>query len=427
MSEAEPDAVPRASSRPFATTLIALIAGQICLHSCMAGVRMAAPLQALRQHYAQWAVGILMGLFALAPVVFALQAGRLADRHGYHKPMRVAVTLTLIGGVLAVLSTWMPRWTTHGDFVVLCFAAMFTGAGANFGLIAIQRTAGRTAVDATERKRVFSWLGLAPALSNALGPVLAGTLIDLGGFRIAFAALMLLPLASLWSARRVPIEVPAQVATEQRPRSSWDLLRAPGMRRLLLVNWLLSSSWDVHSFVVPILGHERGFSASAIGAVLGAFAISVSLIRLVIPLLAHRVRESTVLTSAMLATGAVFGLYPLVQSAWTMGICAVLLGLALGSVQPMILSSLHHITPHDRHGEAIALRSMTINLSSTLMPLMFGLAGTAIGAATLFWVMGAAVAAGGYPARRIEAESAIEPVIESPIESAKPVGESLRT
>ena len=419
MPEAGSHAAQRASPRPFATTLIALIAGQICLHSCMAGVRMAAPLQVLRQHHAEWAVGVLMGLFALAPIALALQAGRLADRHGYHKPMRVAVTLTLIGGVLAVLSTWMSRWTTHGDFVVLCFAAMFTGAGANYGLIAIQRTAGRTAVDATERKRVFSWLGLAPALSNAVGPVLAGTLIDLGGFRIAFAALMLLPLASLWWARRVPVEVPALAATEQRPRSSWDLLRAPGMRRLLLVNWLLSSSWDVHSFVVPILGHERGFSASAIGAVLGAFAISVSLVRLVIPLLAHRVREGTVLTCAMVACGAIFGLYPLVQSAWTMGTCAMLLGLALGSVQPMILSSLHHITPHDRHGEAIALRSMTINFSSTTMPLMFGFVGSAIGAATLFWVMGAAVAAGGYPARRIEAESAIEP--------AKSVGESIRT
>ena len=208
-------------------------------------------------------------------------------------------------------------------------------------------------------------------------------------------------------------------AVEQRTRSSWDLLRAPGMRRLLLVNWLISSSWDVHSFVVPILGHERGFSASAIGIVLGAFAVAVSLIRLVIPLLAHRVREATVLTTAMLVTGAVFGVYPLVQSSWTMGACAVVLGFALGSVQPMILSSLHHITPHDRHGEAIALRSMTINFSSTLMPLMFGLAGSAIGAATLFWVMGAAVAAGGYPARRIEAETAPEP--------AKPIGESIRT
>ena len=399
-----PSAEPAPNPQQFLTTLIALIAGQICLHSCMAGVRMAAPLQALRQNHAEWTVGILMGLFAVAPIALALQAGRLADRYGYHRPMRVAVSLTLIGGMLAVLSTWMARWSAHGDFVVLCFAAMFTGAGANFGLIAIQRTAGRTARDATERKRVFSWLGLAPALSNALGPVLAGTLIDYGGFRIAFAALMLLPLASLWWARRVPAETLPEVPLAHRQRSSWELLRAPEMRRLLLVNWLLSSSWDVHSFVVPILGHERGFSASAIGSVLGAFAVSVSLVRLVIPVLAHRVREATVLSVAMLATGAIFGVYPLMHSAWTMGGCAVLLGFALGSVQPMILSSLHHITPHDRHGEAIALRSMTINFSSAVMPLMFGLAGSAIGAGALFWLMGVAVAAGSYPARRIEAE-----------------------
>jgi len=72
----------------------------------------------------------------------------------------------------------------------------------------------------------------------------------------------------------------------------------------------------------------------------------------------------------------------------------------------MILSALHHLTPHDRHGEAIALRSMTLSFSSAAMPLMFGLAGSAIGAGTLFWVMGSAVAAGSYPARRIRAEAA---------------------
>lgn len=403
---ASPGASPSAAPRQFLTTLMALIAGQICLHSCMAGVRMAAPLQALRQNHAEWAVGVLMGLFALAPIVLALHAGRLADRYGYHRPMRIAVALTLVGGMLAVLSTWMSRWSAHGDFAVLCLAATFTGSGANFGLIAIQRTAGRTARDATERKRVFSWLGLAPALSNALGPVLAGTLIDHGGFRVAFAALMLLPLASLWWARRVPAEVPPAQPPAARARSSWELLRTPAMRRLLLVNWLVSSSWDVHSFVVPILGHERGYSASAIGFVLGVFAVSVTLVRLVIPVLAHRVREATVLMGAMLTTGVVFGLYPLTTAAWTMAGCAVLLGFALGSVQPMILSSLHHITPHDRHGEAIALRSMTINFSSAVMPLMYGLVGAAIGVGALFWLMGAAVAAGSYPARRIEAEAA---------------------
>ena len=378
-------------------TLVALIVGQIALHSCMAGVRMASPLLALRDGHAEWAVGVLMGLFAAAPIVLALAAGRLADRHGYHRPMRLAVGLTVAGGLLAVVSTFVDR----GAFVLLCIAATFVGAGANFGLIAIQRTAGRTATDATELKRVFSWLGLAPALSNVVGPVLAGTLIDLGGFRVAFVALTLLPITGLWWARQVPRETPPQRPAEVRKGGSWDLLMAPGLRRLLLVNWLLSSSWDMHAFVIPILGHERGFSASAIGLVLGVFATAVALVRLVIPALAHRLRESHVLVGAMLGTGLVFTIYPLVHTAWAMGVCAVFLGFALGSVQPMIMTTLHQITPHDRHGEAIALRSMTINFSSAVMPLMFGLGGAALGAASLFWIMAAAVSAGSIPARRI--------------------------
>jgi MFS family permease len=381
----------------FGRALLALIGGQIALHSCMAGIRMAAPLAALREGHEAWAVGVLLGLFAAAPIALALFAGRLADKYGYHRPIRVAVSLTVTGGVCAVSATFLQQ----GQFVVLCVAALLTGAGANFGLIAIQRSAGRMAHDPTELKRIFSWLGLAPALSNVVGPILAGTLIDAGGFRLAFIALAVLPLANLVWARFVPVEPRAAAAASARRPSSWDLLKEPGFSRLLLVNWLLSSSWDVHSFLVPILGHERGFSASAIGLILGAFATAVTGIRLAIPLLAHRLREAQVLVGAMLMCGVVFALYPLAHTAWVMGLYAIVLGLALGSVQPMIMTTLHQITPAARHGEAIALRSMAINLSSAVMPLAFGLAGATLGASALFWMMGAAVASGSLAARHI--------------------------
>ncbi|WP_298831246.1 MFS transporter [uncultured Piscinibacter sp.] len=379
--------------------LVALIVGQICLHSCMTGVRMAAPLQALREGHAAWVVGLLMGLFAAAPVALALQAGGLADRRGYHHPMRIAVLLTVLGGGAALAASWMPAWT----FAAMCVAAMLVGAGANVGMIAIQRTAGRHAVDATAMKRVFSWLGLAPALANMVGPVLAGVLIDLGGFRAAYAVLLMLPLAALAWARRVPREAPARRAPDAAALHAGELLRTPGLRRLLAVNWLLSSSWDVHALLVPVLGHERGFPASAIGLVLGLFAIAVAAVRLAIPLIAQHLREGQVLAGAMLWTAGVFALYPLANTAGWMGLLAAALGLALGAVQPMIMTTLHQITPAHRHGEAIALRSMTINLSSALMPVLFGALGALVGASALFWLMGAAVGVGSMPARRIAA------------------------
>jgi MFS family permease len=394
-ADAAPAPVPNDA---YGWALFALIGGQIALHSCMAGIRMASPLAVLREGHAAWAVGVLLGLFAAAPIALALRAGRLADRYGYHLPIRVAVGLTVAGGACAVLSTYLDQ----ASFAVLCVAATFTGAGANVGLIAIQRAAGRMAHDSTELKRIFSWLGLAPALSNVVGPVLAGVLIDLSGFRLAFAVLALLPLASLVWARRVPADAPPAAATPRAERRrAWDLLEAPGFTRLLLVNWLLSSSWDVHSFLVPILGHERGFSASAIGLVLGVFATAVTAVRLVIPFLAHRLREGRVLVGAMLIAGCVFAVYPFAQASWVMGLCAIVLGLALGAVQPMIMTTLHQITPVERHGEAIALRSMAINFSSAVMPLAFGLVGAALGASALFWVMGAAVASGSVVARHV--------------------------
>lgn len=374
-------------------TLVAIILAQIFLHACMAGIRVAAPLQALSAGHSAWAVGVLLAFFAAAPVVFAMKAGRLADRHGYHLPLRLAVGLCVAGGLLAWLSQ---------EYAVLCLSAVLCGTGANTGMITIQRSAGRLAATPTERIKVFSWLGLAPALANMVGSVLAGVLIDGAGYRAAFGVLGLLPLAALAIARHVPSEIaPAAAAPRAQRKAAWDLLRSAPLRRLMLVNWLLSASWDVHSFVLPVLGHVRGMSASAIGTILGLFAFSVAAVRLLLPVLAHRLREREVLVGAMLWTAVVFAVYPLMPTAWLMGLCAVLLGMSLGSVQPMILSTLHHITPPDRHGEAIALRSMAINASSAAMPLLFGVVGAALGAGALFWLMGLAVGGGSLAARRV--------------------------
>ena len=79
--------------RGFSPALLALILGQVCLHSCMAGVRVAAPLLMLNQGHPAWVVGLLLGLFAAAPVTTSLRVGRMADRLGYHRPMHLAVAV----------------------------------------------------------------------------------------------------------------------------------------------------------------------------------------------------------------------------------------------------------------------------------------------------------------------------------------------
>ena len=382
-----------ATIAPLGSVALArLIAGHISLHACMAGMRMAAPLMALREGHSALAVGLLLSLFALTQVFLALPAGRYADRNGFKRPVGFCVLVASAGAGLAVAFPVFP---------VLCLSALMTGGATGVASISLQRHVGRSAQNTTELKRMFSWLSIGPALSNFVGPLTAGLLIDQAGFRVAFFVLACLPLMT-WLWVRHTLELPpVPVKPGGAYGRAWDLLREPMMRRLMLVNWLLSSCWDVHTFVVPVLGHERGLSASAIGAILGSFALAATAVRVALPLLAAHLHEWVVVTTAMLATGLLFAIYPFMPDALTMGLCSVLLGLSLGSVQPMIMSTLHQITPEARHGEALGFRLMAINASSVLMPMLFGSAGAVMGVSLVFWTVGASVAAGARSAWRL--------------------------
>ncbi|MGB6095699.1 MAG: MFS transporter [Comamonas thiooxydans] len=370
--------------------LLRLILAQVCIHGTMTGMRMATPLLALKEGYSAAAVGMLLALFALTQVFLSLPAGRYADRHGLKRPLIISVVAACSGAGVAVLFPIYP---------VLCLSALLTGGAAGMALIALQRHVGRMAHNKDELRKVFSWLAIGPAISNFLGPFAAGLLIDYAGgeaasttgFRAAFLLLTLMPLAAWFWARTVQ-ELPAlQTESANQKATAWDLVQNRGFRRLLLLNWALSSCWDVHTFVVPILGHERGLPASVIGSILGAFAIAAAVIRMLMPIITRRLAESQVVLGAMVAACALFIAYPFMPGAWTMGACSVLLGIVLGSVQPMVMSMIHQITPPERHGEALGLRMMAINGSSVLMPVLFGSLGTVVGVSALFWAVGVLV------------------------------------
>lgn len=376
---------------------------QVFIHSTMAGTRLAVPLLALQQGYSAAAVGLLIALFALTQVFLALPAGRFADRHGVALPVSLAAGASCVGAGLAAIFPFYP---------VFCVAALMTGGATGAVVIALQRHVGRASSDPKQLKQAFSWLAIAPAVGNFVGPFGAGLLIDhagaqagdLWGFRAAFLVMALLPLAAWYLGRGV-----VEIEPEPRPAglagvsgSAIDLLRAPMFRRLLFCNWLQSSSWDVHAFVVPLLGHERGLGASTIGTILGVFAIAAALIRIVLPALTAGREERDVITVSTLTTAALFAVYPFLHSATSMGVCSVLLGFALGAVQPMVMSMLHHITPPSRQGEALGLRLMVINASSVAVPVLFGAAGSVLGIGGVFWVVSGVVALGTRAVRGLE-------------------------
>jgi predicted MFS family arabinose efflux permease len=278
---------------------------------------------------------------------------------------------------------------------------LLSGGALAVAAVAMQREAGLMAEDPAELKKIFSWVALGPALSNALAPIAAGLLIDHVGMRAAFALAAILPAVAWGLAQKIPRHEPRHPTGSPAVRAAWDLLKLPALRRLLVINLVLSACWDAHSFVVPVVGHSRELSASSIGLVLGCFAAAATLVRLAIVRFSERLDEVKALRVAMLFAAAVFAVY-----AWlpgTAGLMAgsAMLGIALGSVQPMILSMLHHVTPSDRHGQALGLRMLIVNGGTVSMPAGFGALAAATALAAPMWLMASALMLAQWPARKL--------------------------
>jgi MFS family permease len=172
------------------------------------------------------------------------------------------------------------------------------------------------------------------------------------------------------------------------------LWRNATVRRVLMMNWFVSAIWEMHGVMVPPLGHALGLSAAAIGSILGAFAIAAAAVRLITPWVGSRVREWELISGALTIAALLLALYPLVRSPVAVGLCSLMLGVAVGGVQPLVMSLVHQITPPHQHGQAVALRLVLINVSSISMPIVAGAAGGLAGAAGIFWAGAAAVLVG---------------------------------
>jgi hypothetical protein len=189
--------------------LARLIAGHISLHACMAGMRLAAPLLALREGFSPMAVGVLLALFALTQVFLALPLDGTRTGMASNAPLACVC--------------WRPLWVAGWPLPCLCFQFVFEclddrgchGRGFNqpaapCGSLSSGQCATQNHVQlAVDR----------PALANFVGPLAAGLLIDHGGFRVAFFGLACLPVMTwLWvrHTRELPPIPPSRVPAHAR-------------------------------------------------------------------------------------------------------------------------------------------------------------------------------------------------------------------
>jgi len=365
----------------------------VLTHLSFAGCRVIISLSAIHHQASPFTVGVVMSLLTVIPMVYAVRWGRYMDRIGVHGPM--------LAGVGAILAAMVLGWAFPRLEVLFVVSPL---AGSGFFLFHIAASQAAAVIGKPEdRIRNFSLLALAFSTSGFLGPTMAGFAIDGIGHDYAMLALSVGALVNVVVLAVNRSDVPRAeggAALSERRRVS-DLLRIPGFRMVFLVSGTLSMTWDLFAFVMPIYGSQIGLSATTIGVILGAFGGAVFVVRLALPLLAHRVREWRVLIAAMFLSGATLLAFPLVDGVPLLMTLAFVLGVGLGGTQPLIMALLYSKAPAGRGAEVLSVRTWLINLSQTSVPLAFGALGAALGMLPVFWAMGAMLlVAGGVAARQ---------------------------
>lgn len=336
-----------------------------------------------------FAIGLLLSFFGLLPMFVSVSGGRWIDRVGMRVPMLVGSGLVVFG-VLVPFLVW--------DIGALYLASVVIGLGFTAFYLAVQKAAG--VIGGPDAQTLnFSQLWLGFSISASIGPTLAGVAIDLLGHRQAFGVLALAPLAAGLGlfrypfASRLPHEMPPEQGSEA-PMRVRDLLRTAELRRLYVAVVMISAASDMHQFLVPLYGASIGLSASKIGMVLSAFALATFVVRATLPVIARRIAKWPLILAALATSTIVYVLYPLLPALPAMIALSFVLGLGVGTAQPIVMVVLHEVSPPDRIGEAVGLRLTLVNGTQTILPGVFGAFGSAFGVGAIFWGLAVLVGAG---------------------------------
>ncbi len=367
---------------PFALSLFAVI--------MVRGGRILLALYALQLDAQPFTVGVLAATFSFLPMLLAYQVGRLSDRFGARWPLLFG----LGGGGLGIIVPFF-----FHNIPALFIAAILNGLAFALYNVSLHVVIGQLSKP-QERTKNFNNFTLVVSVGNLIAPLIVGFAIDFYGppnTCLYLACVALAPVAMLLLRGKA---LPGATATEIRAGGNLlNTLREPQVMRVMVINSLLQTGFELFLFYMPVYAHNVGLSASAIGIIMSVYSIGGFMVRMVLERLLKRYSMEAVLSTAFFVGAAAFALLPFFTTAWMLGILAFSFGFGMSVGQPITLSLSYSNAKDGRSGELMGLRQTVNHATRIVVPVIFGgLAG--FGALAVFWASAAMLVSGGFIARR---------------------------
>ncbi len=351
------------------------------------GGRVLLALYALQMEAPTAMIGLLAATFSVPPMLFAYKVGQLTDRFG----SRWTLLVGIIGASVGVLVPFF-----HPGVPSLFVAAFLNGIAFTFFNVSMQNAVGQLSTPETRVKN-FANLSLVISTAQFVAPVLIGFAIDHAG---ANRSCLFVTLAGA-----IPILM-LMLRGDGLPRGSGkaaakggglrEMLSDPAVRRILAISSLMMTGYDLYFFYMPVHLHGIGYSASAIGVMLGIFSGAGLLVRTILPWLIKRFSVERVLVYSFYIGAAGFFMMPMFRDAWVLGAISFVFGLAMSVGQPITMALSFTNATDGRSGAAMGLRQMVNHGTRVAGPLVFGFVGTVLGGFGVFWINALMLAWGGF-------------------------------
>ena len=327
-------------------------------------------------------VGLIAALYALFPVILALQFGSWVGKLGEAKFIIYGtVAMMVTSAALIFANSLVTLGIATGAAGIAHLACMVGGQS----MVALR--APRESYD-----RYFGFYTFSASVGHMLGPIIASVVAGSNGTlpkstSHAFMLAVLLTILALfpvirWRNERPTIE--GKQDSDGTFKAAIKLAKRPGIMAAIYISLAISSVADVLVVFLPLFGTENNFSPYAIGVILAIRAGTTMLSRLFLGRLSDRFSTfqllwwSTVI-SVVCCVAMAFAHTPL-----TLGAIVFVAGFSLGVGQPLTMSLVSQKTESSERALAVSARLMGNRFGQFLVPAAAGTIAAASGAGAVF-------------------------------------------
>ena len=334
-------------------------------------------------------VGILGALYAILPVLVAVFFGKIVGRIGER-------AFLIIGSTGVLSSSFL--LSKSNSLLTLGLLTAIAGVSHLAVMVGGQTMMANRSTHETY-DRDFGYYTFSASFGQMFGPLLGGLVAGSNGVlpRSTSHAFILATLISLIGLVPILLTRSLDVSIKDVVKESGvkvrvvDVMKHRGMKEAMFTSLVISTTIDILTIFIPLLGTELCITPVVVGVILGVRSAASMLSRLFLGQLSQRFSSrSTLVISTTVATFALVAMY-FAKDALFLGLVIFIVGFTLGIGQPLTMAWVSKISAPQERAMAITLRLTGNRVGQFGLPIAAGLVVSALGVGSLFLGLAALV------------------------------------